>query len=226
MDLLIIILEKITNFYQPRQLFLNDKHFILYLGNYKINTLTAENIYQQSLDKQRIVIVGEGSALIMSLVVHALSFFNRKFDCIRPGKPDLLDKSSPLILIQAQDQLLDYKHHIAVLTDLSSGDLLDAYAQLADATPKGGSLLYPELNVPLKKVGSKERPDVQALAYSKYKHEVKDGKTTLVSSTGERYTISLSGDKNLEYISAAKELLKKIGISSGQFYKAISTYSA
>jgi hypothetical protein len=32
------------------------------------------------------------------------------------------------------------------------------------------------------------------------------------------------GDLNMEYVSAAKELLKKIGISSGQFYNAVTTY--
>jgi len=186
--------------------------------------LTAESIYQQSLDKQRIVIVGEGSGLITSLVIHTLTFFNRKFDFVLPDKPPVFDKDAPIILIHATDQLLDYKHHIAILTNLGSGDSASAFEHLADATPKGGTLLYPELTESLKKIGAKERTDVQSIGYSRYKHELKDGKTVLISSKGERFPVPVSGDKNLEYISAAKELLKKIGITSGQFYKAISTY--
>lgn len=211
-------------FYQCWKLPLNDKHFALYLGNIKTSPLTAESIYQQSLDKQRIVIVGEGSGLITSLVIHTLSFFNRKFDFLLPGKPGSFDNDSPVIIIHATSQLLDYKHHIVILTNIGSGDSLNAFEQLADATPKGGTLLYPELTETLKKIGTKERTDVQAIGYGRYKHELKDGNTVLISSTGERFPIAVSGDKNLEYISAAKELLKKIGITSGQFYKAIGTY--
>jgi len=203
---------------------LNDKHFTIYLGNNITSTLTAESIYQQSLDKQRIVIVGEGSGLITSLVIQTLTFFNRKFDFVLPDKPPSFDTDAPIILIHATDQLLDYKHHIVVLTNLGSGDSASAFEQLAEATPKGGTLLYPELTETLKKIGIKERTDVQAIGYSRYKHELKEGKTLLISSKGERFPVAVSGDKNLEYISAAKELLKKIGITSGQFYKAISTY--
>jgi UDP-N-acetylmuramate: L-alanyl-gamma-D-glutamyl-meso-diaminopimelate ligase len=217
-------LRNFINFYQRWKLPLNDKHFTIYLGNNTTSTLTAENIYQQSLDKQRIVIVGEGGGLITSLVIQTLTFFNRKFDLVRPGKPGKFDKDAPIIIIHATDQLLDYKHHIAILTNLGSGDSASAFEQLADATPKGGTLLYPELTETLKKIGSKERTDVQTIGYGRYKHELKEDKTMLISSTGERFPVALSGDKNLEYISAAKELLKKIGITSGQFYKAIGTY--
>lgn len=203
---------------------LNDKHFTIYLGNNTTSTLTAESIYQQSLDKQRIVIVGEGSGLITSLVIHTLSFFKRKFDFVLPGKPPAVDKDAPIIIIHATDQLLDYKHHIAILTNIGSGDSLSAFEQLSDATPKGGTLLYPELTESLKKIGIKERTDVQAIGYVRYKHELNDGKTVLINSKDERFPVAVSGDENLEYISAAKELLKKIGITSGQFYKAIGTY--
>jgi UDP-N-acetylmuramate: L-alanyl-gamma-D-glutamyl-meso-diaminopimelate ligase len=222
--LLINSIEKFINFSQRWKLALTDKHFTIYLGNNTTSTLTVESIYQQSLDKQRIVIVGEGSGLIASLVIHTLTFFNRKFDYVLPDKPPAFETDAPIILIHATDQLLDYKHHIAVLTNLGSGDSASAFEQLAEATPKGGTLLYPELTETLKKIGIKERTDVQSIGYSRYKHELKEGKTLLISSKGERFPVAVSGDKNLEYISAAKELLKKIGITSGQFYKAISTY--
>jgi hypothetical protein len=52
---------------------------------------------------------------------------------------------------------------------------------------------------------------------------VKDGKTILVSSTGDKFPILLSGNQNLLLLAVAKDLLKKIGISSGQFYKAVAT---
>lgn len=186
--------------------------------------MTASDIYQQCLDKQRIIFVGEGSGLIIRMVQHVLKFHNRKFDSILPGQLPVIQADSPLIIIEAIDQLLDYKHHIVVFSDVGSSDDLKLFEQLASATPKGGTLLYPDLNAALKSIYSKERTDVQSIPYTRYKHELKDGKVALISSTGERFPLNFGGDKNLEYVGAAKELVKKIGISSGQFYKAISTY--
>lgn len=186
--------------------------------------MTAENIYQQSLDKQRIILVGEGSGLITSMVVHVLKFHHRKFDTVLPGQPISLSPSSPLIIIQATDQLLDYNHHIVILSEAGSAEDATLFEKLADATPKGGTILYPELQPALKQIGSRERSDIQAIAYGKFKHERKEGETLLMSSTGERFPVAFTKDSQLEYASAAKELLKKIGISSSQFYRGISTY--
>jgi UDP-N-acetylmuramate: L-alanyl-gamma-D-glutamyl-meso-diaminopimelate ligase len=186
--------------------------------------LTAANIYQQSLDKQRIVIVGEGNDLITSMITHVLKSYDRRFDLVSVGHPALISNTSPIIIIQATDQLIDYKHHIAILSEAGSESDLKLFEQLADETPKGGTLIYPEFHPALKQIGSKERTDVQTIAYTKFKHEGKEGETLLISSTGERVPVALHTDRQLTYASAAKELLKKVGISSGQFYRSISTY--
>lgn len=186
--------------------------------------MTAATIYQQSLDKQRIILVGEGSDLITALVTHVLKFHHRRFDLVAAGEPPVLSTTSPIIIIQATDQLLDYKHHIAILTEAGSEGDVKLFEQLADATPKGGTLIYPEFQPALKQIGSKEMTDVQAIAYNKIKHEGKEGETLLVSSTREKFPVALHTDRQLTYAGAAKELLKKIGISSGQFYRGISTY--
>jgi UDP-N-acetylmuramate: L-alanyl-gamma-D-glutamyl-meso-diaminopimelate ligase len=186
--------------------------------------LTAATIYQQCLDKQRIILVGEGSDSIVDLVSHVLKFHHRRFDLVSAGQPPVLSSTSPIILIQATDQLLDYKHHIAILSEAGSDEDVKLFEKLADATPKGGTLIYPEFQPALKQIGSKERTDVQAIAYTKIKHEGKEGETLLVSSTGEKFPVALRTDRQLTYASATKELLRKIGISSGQFYRGISTY--
>lgn len=186
--------------------------------------MTANEIYNQSLDKQRIIVVGEGGTLITSLIIHVLSFYKRRFDTILPNAAPLLNADNAVIIIHGTNQLTDYKHHIAILSTLGSNQNLKDFEALADATPKGGTLLYPESNSTLKQIGSRERADVQSIAYSRYKHETKGGKTFLISSTNEKFPVAIMGDLNMEYVSAAKELLKKIGISSGQFYNAVTTY--
>jgi UDP-N-acetylmuramate: L-alanyl-gamma-D-glutamyl-meso-diaminopimelate ligase len=186
--------------------------------------LTGTEIYQQSIDKQRIVVVGGGSNLIASIIEHTLHFYHRKFDLLTPGKAATVRKESPVIIIENGSQPVDYKHHIVIFGNSASADELAGFEALADATPKGGTIIYPKNHAALNKIGSKERPDVQAIAYDIYKHDEVEGKTVLISSTKERIPIELSGDLDLQCVRAAKELLKKIGISSGNFYKAISEY--
>lgn len=186
--------------------------------------MTSTEIYQQSIDKQRILVVGGGSNLISSIIGHTLKFHNRKFDYIISGTAVSVQTESPVILIENGSQPIDYKHHILILGNGASSEELAELQTLADATPKGGTVIYPKTHTGLNKIGSKERTDVQAIAYEVYKHDEVEGKTALISSTKERFPVELSGDPDLQCVSAAKELLKKIGISSGNFYKAISAY--
>jgi UDP-N-acetylmuramate: L-alanyl-gamma-D-glutamyl-meso-diaminopimelate ligase len=186
--------------------------------------LTGTEIYQQCLDKQRILVVGGGSNLITSMILHTLRFHHRKFDQIIPGKSVSIDTDSPVIIIEDGSQPFDYKHHILILGNSASGEALVELEKLCDATPKGGTIIYPKAYSSLNKIGSRERADIQSIGFEVYKHEVIEGKTILISSTKERIPVELSRDLDLQAVSAAKELLKKIGISSGNFYKAIREY--
>ncbi len=186
--------------------------------------MTSTEIYRQSIDKQRILIVGGCSNLISSLIEHTLKFHHRKFDYIISGKPASVQTDSPIIIIANESQPSDYKHHIIILGNSASSEELIELQTLADATPKGGTIIYPKTHAGLNKIGSKERPDVQAIAYEVYKYDEVEGNTVLISSTKERIPVELSGDLDLQCVSAAKELLKKIGISSSNFYRAISAY--
>lgn len=185
--------------------------------------MTGADIYQQSIDKQRILVVGGGSDLITSLIVHTLQWKGRKFDSVISGNPVSLKNDSPVIIFDNGPQPLDYKHHILVFGNRASDDATKLEA-LADATPKGGTIIYPKNDSTLHKIGARERADVQSVPYETYKHELAEGKTILISSTKEKIPIALSGDLDLQCVSAAKELLKKIGISSSNFYKAIGEY--
>ena len=187
-------------------------------------TLKASDIYDQSLDKQRIIITGAQSSLIASMVLHVLTFNKRKFDFSIDNETSSLSTDAPLVIIEAKPQLLDYKPHIAILSNPESNSQLAEFEQVADAMPKGGTILYPESNPALKRIASKERTDVQLITYNVFEHNKKNGEIQLKSSKGEQFPVSLSTDTQLECANAAQEVLKKIGISSGQFYKAIGTY--
>jgi UDP-N-acetylmuramate: L-alanyl-gamma-D-glutamyl-meso-diaminopimelate ligase len=183
--------------------------------------ITPEALYQKNSDKQRIVIVGEERNELLTIVVSVLKLYNRKFDLFSKGK--LIEQlGSPSIIIEASENLNGYHHHMGVVTPSCSTSPVDII-QFVNATPKGGTLLYWEGDAKIKSLVTKEMTDVQVIQYKVMSHQLKDGLTTLISSTNEKFPIKLTGNKNLLLLSLAKELLRKIGISSGQFYKAAST---
>lgn len=188
--------------------------------------MTGTEIYQQAIDKQRILVVGGGNDLIAGLIVHTLIFNNRKFDYIGSGNHSTVKNNSPVIISNNISQCIDYKHHVVILGNSTSGMEPAELEQLADATPKGGTLIYSKADVTINRIGSKERADIQSIGYEVYKHEQAGGKTKLISSTGERYSVALSSESDLLCVSAARELLKKVGITSNQFYNAISAYKS
>ena len=186
--------------------------------------MTPDQIYQQCIDKQRVVVTGNGSLFISLLIQHVLDHYHRKFDYAVEGQEPVIHKDSPTIIIQSSIQLLDYKHHIGILSDITSGVDAKPYEQFADATPKGGTFIYQESDPMVKAIGSKERADIQTIPYKRYQHEVQNGKTILISSTNEKIPVKLSSDLHLQYLSASKEILKKLGITSSQFYKVIGEF--
>jgi UDP-N-acetylmuramate: L-alanyl-gamma-D-glutamyl-meso-diaminopimelate ligase len=182
---------------------------------------TPTAIYQDNIDKQRIVIAGADRSKLGRIITEVLHSNNRKFDHFANGKLTKVEDAPIIIIESPSTELTGYQHHIGILTTAEPHEM-DQMTKFADASPKSGILIYPENDSQLKAIGTKERSDIQIISYKIIPHEVKDGKTYLVSSTKEKFFVRLSGNQNLVLLGAAKELLKKIGISSGQFYRAVS----
>src|SRR5918997_1280803 len=92
-----------------------------------------EYIYQQSIDKQRIVIAGShGKTTITSMILHVLKYHNRKFDFMVGAQIEgfetmvRLSEDAPVIIIEGDEYLaspvdrrpkfLLYKHHIGLVS--------------------------------------------------------------------------------------------------------------
>lgn len=185
---------------------------------------TPSAIYSQSADKQRIIVVGAHRSRIAQFILFVLDHNRRKCDFSTPSKEQLTDAS--VIVYEpasTSSELLAYHHHILIISSLSPADK-SIIGSLASATPKSGIILYDEADALAKEIGKAERTDVSGVAFTLPKHEMVNGKATLISSTGERFATNLSSKEDLLSLSAAKELLKKIGISSGQFYRTIASF--
>ncbi|MBS1682965.1 MAG: hypothetical protein JST48_14730 [Bacteroidetes bacterium] len=182
------------------------------------------SLYSQCVDKQRIVVVGKHKARITELIAFVLKFNKRKIDLSTQVAEHISD--APTIIIEGSDQpgeIANYQHHIIIFSQLNETNK-NEYAVLADATPKSGGIFYDETDSLAKSIATKERTDVVAIPFGKPKSETLNGKVVLVSSSKEKFLVNLSSDEDLKCCNAAKELVKKIGITSEQFYKAISAF--
>ncbi|MBS1490593.1 MAG: hypothetical protein JSS93_08700 [Bacteroidetes bacterium] len=179
-------------------------------------------IYQQSLDQQRILVLGKNRTRILQIILFVLKYNNRKYSVSSPAAERFDD--SPIMIIEPGDTnaLSAYQHHILIFSELPLADKL-LYSTLADETPKSGSIIFDETDPVSSEIAKKQRPDVAASGYTALKSELQQSKVVLISSTNEKYTTRL-GIEDLKNLGAVKDIAKKIGISSGQFYRAIAAF--
>ncbi len=208
-----------------------------------------EFIYNQSIDKQRIVICGShGKTTITAILIHVLTFFNRKFDyvigALQEGMENAVRLSdAPVIIIEGDEyfssaldstaKFLKYNHHMAVISGIAWDHAnvfpnkevyIHQFELLANATPKCGSLIFNSEDPIANKIGKTERTDVNSLPYKTHESIVENGIVYLKTKDKERTPIQLFGKHNLQNISAAREVLKRIGIANNQFYEALPSF--
>ncbi len=211
-------------------------------------TSFPEYIYNHSVDKQRVVVAGShGKTTITAIVVHVLNYFKRSFDYVIGARIKGVENTvklsdAPVIIIEGDEYLcspldgtpkfLRYQHHIGVISGVAwdhanvfhtEEEYLKQFDLFADQTPKSGVLIFCETDTMVGIVGNKLRPDVVSIGYKAHTHATENGKEFLINGK-ERVPVQIFGAHNLQNISAAKELLKKVGITNEQFYEAISSF--
>ncbi len=208
-----------------------------------------EFIYEQSRNKQRIVIGGShGKTSITSIIMHVLQYHNRKFDYAVGAQIEgfknmvKLTEDAPIIIIEGDEYLSDpikrvpkfhlYHHHIGVISGISWDHInvfpdektyRDQFRIFADMTPKSGILIYDQDDEQVAHVCVPRNDDVRFIGYSVHEHKIKKGKTYL-STKKDPVEIQIFGEHNLRNISAAKEVCKQIGIKGSAFYEALATF--
>lgn len=205
-------------------------------------------IYEHSRDKQRIVIAGShGKTTITAIVMHVLHYHKRKFDYVAGAKVNGIENTvrlsdAPVIVIEGDEYLssaldptpkfLRYQHHIGVISGIAwdhanvfpnEEEYVKQFDLFADQTPKGGMLIYCEQDPMNLMIAKKERTDVLSLPYKTHSH-TEENHQFFLTNAKERYPIKIFGTHNLQNIAAAKELLKRIGISTDMFFEAITSF--
>ncbi|WP_299820745.1 Mur ligase family protein [uncultured Pontibacter sp.] len=210
-----------------------------------------EFIYEQSKDKQRIVIGGShGKTSITSIIMHVLQHLGRKFDYAVGAQLQGFDRmvklsdDAPIIIIEGDEYLSDpikrvpkfhlYHHHIAVISGISWDHInvfpdpdmyRDQFRIFAELTPKAGTLIYNKDDEQVQLVAVPRNPaDIAYIGYGVHEHSIRDGKTILHTKKEGDIEIQLFGEHNLRNINAAKEVCKKIGVKAHDFYEALKTF--
>ncbi len=206
-------------------------------------------IYQSSIDKQRLVVTGNhGKTFITALIIHVLLFNKRKFDYYTAGKPSGFSSAvklsdAPIIIIEGQDvsssnldpspAFLKYHHHIGVINGIewqasslypTRDEYVRQFQLFGASSPKGGMLVYFEMDPVVTALPIMNKPDVLFIAYKTHPSVVDNGREYLVTPEKDRVPVKVTGKHNMQNISAAQETLKRIGITNEMFYRAIPSF--
>jgi UDP-N-acetylmuramate: L-alanyl-gamma-D-glutamyl-meso-diaminopimelate ligase len=206
-------------------------------------------VHKVSEDKQRLVVTGSsGRSMITALIMHVLTFHKRQFDFVTAAWANgsaVRISSAPLIIIEGQEVIssvpdripafLQYQHHIGVVSGIewqrsddypTREEYTRQFNLFGQATPKGGVLIYVELDHVKAILSPLEKPDVVFVSYKTHASIFENGQEFLLTPSKERIPLKITGKHNLQSISAAQEAVKKIGITSEMFYQAIPSFSS
>lgn len=206
-------------------------------------------ITAHAINKQRIVVAGShGKTTVTAIILHVLNFYNREFDYVIGALVGKLKNTvklsdAPIIVIEGDEYLsssidptpkfLRYQHHIGVISGIAwdhanvfpnEDEYVKQFDLFADATPKAGIIIYNEEDAMANVIGAKERADVLEIGYKTHPYIDEDGKTFIITDNKSNIPLKIFGKHNMQNISAAKEVLRKIGITAEQFYHAIQSF--
>lgn len=206
-------------------------------------------IFDQSRDKQRIVIAGShGKTTITAIIIHVLTHCKRKFDYVIGARVRGIENTvrlsdAPIIIIEGDEYLsspldptpkfLKYQHHVGLISGIAwdhanvfptEEEYVRQFDLFADQTPKGGILVYCEQDSMALIIGKKERGDVIEIAYKSHSHTSDNNGQFYLTDGKEKFPIKIFGSHNYQNIAGAKEILKRIGVTDEQFFQAIQSF--
>ena len=208
-----------------------------------------EYVYEQSKDKQRIVIGGShGKTTITSMILHALQQAGKDFDYLVGAQLEGFDTmvkltaEAPVMVIEGDEYLASpidrrpkfhlYKANVGIISGIAWDHInvfptfqnyIDQFKIFIDTIQPGGRLIYSEDDEVLNKVVTESATTIAVLPYTLPEYVIEDGITTIISE-GKKYPLQVFGDHNLLNMQAARLACESQGISTADFYSYITTF--
>lgn len=209
-----------------------------------------EYIYQESLNKTRIVVGGShGKTTTTSMIMHVFKQAGKSFDYLVGAKLEGFAQSvsitdAPVIICEGDEypaSTLEKRPkfhflypHIAVITGIAWDHInvfptfdfyLEQFVIFINKIEPGGVLIYNETDAVLKQlVEANRRNDIRYQPYGIPVHTIEHGKTT-VTIDGQTTTLQVFGNHNLLNLHAAYFACKEYGIGTEIFLNAIATFT-
>ncbi len=206
-----------------------------------------EYIYEQTKEKLRVVIGGShGKTTITSMILHVLNYYKRDFDYLVGAQLAGFETmvkvtdSAPVIIIEGDEYLASpidrrpkfhlYKANLAVISGIAWDHInvfptfeeyIKQFEIFIDTIAPNGTLIYCQVDEELAKLAGRSKAPIKKIGYGIAAHEVVKGITYLLP---EKTPLEIFGDHNLMNFSAAKEICKKLDISSDDFDQAIHSF--
>jgi UDP-N-acetylmuramate: L-alanyl-gamma-D-glutamyl-meso-diaminopimelate ligase len=207
-----------------------------------------EFLFQQSLNKKRIVIGGShGKTTITSMVMHVLSKMKVDFDYMVGSKIKGFDvmvrlSDAPIIILEGDEYLSSpidrrpkfhwYKPHLAVLTGIAWDHInvfptfenyTDQFLKFVDLMMDDSKLFYFKDDAVLTEVIGNAKKSVLKIPYGLPVNKIVDG-ISYVQSEGKSIPLSVFGNHNLINLNAAQLVCNELGISNDDFFLAIKSF--
>ncbi len=205
-----------------------------------------EFIYEQSKNKQRIVVGGShGKTTTTAMIMHVMKSLDYNFDYLVGSSLAGFDLSvqlsdAPIIVLEGDEYLSSpiemtskfhyYHPQIAIITGVAWDHVnvfptWESYVDTFDVFLKnmveGSQAILFNDDETLQKIAKNKQTSITF--YNTPNYSIKNEQTT-VTHDGKSYPLQIFGKHNLENMEAARLACKAIGIDASSFYEAISSF--
>ncbi|MEN9297659.1 MAG: hypothetical protein RJA42_1929 [Bacteroidota bacterium] len=206
-------------------------------------------IYEQSKNKQRIVIAGShGKTSITSMILHVLKTLERKFDYLVGARIEGFNlmasiTDAPIMIIEGDEYLaspidrrakfLLYQPHIALISGIAWDHInvyptfesyTQAFENLVKEMPKAGHLFFDKTDKTLEAIAESCPEHCHSEGYKAHDSVIRNGQTFLKGNDGKEYGLQVFGEHTLKNLQGALHICTQLGVSETEFYTAIQSF--
>jgi UDP-N-acetylmuramate: L-alanyl-gamma-D-glutamyl-meso-diaminopimelate ligase len=207
-------------------------------------------IYEQSLNKTRIVIGGShGKTSITAMILHVMHQAGKDCDYLVGAQLKGFDtmvrlSDAPLILLEGDEYLSSplepipkfhlYHPHIALLSGIAWDHInvfptfenyLEQFRIFIEKIEPGGVLIYFEGDEHLNALVKNVPAGLRLLPYREHPARIENGTTLLEGPAEALYPVQVFGKHNLQNINGARLVCREAGIPDEIFYRHIQGFS-
>lgn len=207
-----------------------------------------EFIFHISKDKTRVVVAGShGKTTTAGMIAHLLNEAKIPADrMIGAAIGELIPvriSNAGIIILEGDEYLsspddsrpkfLHYRPQITVITGIAWDHMnvfptyqsyIEPFTQLIKSLEKGSVLIYCNDDADLVNLIDSISPECQLIPYSMQPYNIEDGIVFLTDDNGEKYPLRIFGIHNMQNLSAAYHVTRKLGLSEKDFYTGVQSF--